>query len=501
MRRRLLPSFAIFCGLLFLLVSTAEAQRALRAESTFFIKPRIGLAHYYGDLTENFTFAFDKGIPYSAGLEFGYQVTTRFSVSVQSNYARYSSLEPHPMDDDRITHNLLLRWTARAGTAPVAFFVQGGLHGTDGVGDISIGPSAGLGLDIALSDRVYLFLEALTNLTPPDDRFDACEDGNCPVADGEGSAPSFDFVSYVGPGLKVNFARPFTAVDVLGVECPDELEVGESATFTATTNSDIATQPVSYSWNWGDGTTATGSVASRSFNRPGTYTVTFTASNNGARATETCVVRVAATPVPAEIVTLNASETRFELCEPVTVEFEADVQGDEPVTYQWDFGDGSTGIGEDTEHTYTEPGTYTVTLTVSNPHGRSTESMTITAEPCTAGICYEITEMNSVFFGRNSSTLTSEGRAALDENLEIFEECPNLCSEVVGFAGPGERNPQALSEARAEAVEDYYVNNGIAASRFVTEGRGMVGETTTKKEGTSQYRRADTIPVQCVDLD
>lgn len=490
MRRRLLPTFAIFCGLLFLFASTAEAQRALRAEQTFFIKPRIGLSHYHGDLTENFTFAFDKGIPYSAGVEFGYQVTTRFSVSVQSNFADYPALDPHPVDTDRWTHNLLLRWTARAGTAPVAFFVQGGLHGTDGVGDITIGPSAGLGLDIALSDRVYLFIEALTNLTPPDETFDA----------DESESPAFDFVSYVGPGLKVNFARPFTAVEVLGVECPDELQVGESATFTATTNSDIASQPIEMTWNWGDGTTATGSVASRSFNRPGTYTVTFTATNNGARSSETCVVRVVEQPVAAEIITLNASETRFELCEPVTVEFEADVQGDEPMTYQWDFGDGSTGIGEEAEHTYTEPGTYTVTLTVSNPHGRSTQSLTITAEPCTAGICYEITEMNSVFFGRNSSTLTAEGRAALDENIEIFEECPNLCAEIVGFAGPGERNPQDLSQARAEAVEDYYVENGIPASRFVTEGRGVL-PGTTKKEGASQARRADTIPVQCVDLD
>lgn len=492
MRSRLLSFFAVFCGLLLFTVSTAEAQRALRAESTFFVKPRVGLAHYHGDLTENVTFAFDKGFPYSLGFEIGYQITPQFSISGQSNYARYSSLEPHLDDDtDRITHNLLLRWTAGARTSPVAFFLQGGLHGTDGMGDISIGPSAGLGLDIALSDQVYLFLEALTNLTPPDDSFD----------NDDSESPSFDFVSYVGPGLKINFARAFTAAEVLGLECPDELEVGESATFTATTNSDVASQPVSYTWDWGDGTTATGSVASRSYNRPGNYTVTFTAENNGSRDTETCVVRVVEPPAPAEIVTLNASETRFELCEPVTVEFDADVQGDEPITYQWDFGDGSTGAGEETSHTYTQPGTYTVTLTVSNAHGRSTRSMTLTAEPCTAGICYEITEMNSVFFGRNSSTLTEEGRAALRENLEIFEECPNLCGEIVGFAGPGERNPQDLSQARAEAVEDFYTDNGIAASRFVTEGRGMIGETTSKKEGTSQYRRVDTIPVQCVDLD
>ncbi len=493
MRRRLLSSFALVCGLLFLFVNTAEAQRALRAEKTVFVKPRIGLANYHGDLTENFTFAFDKGIPYSAGLELGYQFSSAFSVSVQTNFAEYSSLDPHfpNGDTDRWTHNLLLRYTAGARTSPVAFFLQAGAHGTDGVGDFAFGPSVGLGLDIALSDRVYLFLEALTNFTFPDERFDA----------DESESPSFDLVGYVGPGLKINFARAFTPVQVLGLECPDELEVGETATFTATTNSDVATQPISYSWNFGDGTTATGAIATRSFNQAGTYTVTFTARNNGDPASQSCVVQVVEPPVPATIVSINASETRFQLCEPVTVDFTANVQGDEPITFAWNFGDGTTGTGREASHTYSEPGTYTVTLTASNQHGESTQSITITAEPCTAGICYEITEMNSVFFGRNSSTLTDEGRAALDENVEIFEECPNLCAQIVGFAAPGERNAQDLSQARAQAVEEYYVSNGIPASRFVTEGRGVVGGMTTKKEGTSQLRRVDTIPVQCVDLD
>jgi outer membrane protein OmpA-like peptidoglycan-associated protein len=108
--------------------------------------------------------------------------------------------------------------------------------------------------------------------------------------------------------------------------------------------------------------------------------------------------------------------------------------------------------------------------------------------------------MNSVFFARNSSTLTDQARAALMENIEIFEQCPNLCAEIIGYAGPGERNAQALSEDRARAVEQFYVDNGIASSRFRTEGRGIL-PGTTKKEGAAQARRVDTIPVQCVDLN
>jgi len=49
------------------------------------------------------------------------------------------------------------------------------------------------------------------------------------------------------------------------------------------------------------------------------------------------------------------------------------------VSYAWDFGDGNTGIGETITHTYTEPGVYTVTLTVEDAAGNSdTSSITIT---------------------------------------------------------------------------------------------------------------------------
>src|SRR5690606_5264725 len=134
----------------------------------------------------------------------------------------------------------------------------------------------------------------------------------------------------------------------------------------------------------------------------------------------------------ARIISIDASETRFQVCEPTAVDFEANVEGDEPLTYSWDFGDGTTGTGREVSHTFTDPGTYTVTLTVSNETGSDTRTITITAEQCIADICYDITEMNSVFFGRNSSTLTDEGREALQENVDIFDQCPNLCANIVG---------------------------------------------------------------------
>ena len=199
--------------------------------------------------------------------------------------------------------------------------------------------------------------------------------------------------------------------------------------------------------------------------------------------------------LPPEIVTMSASSTTFDVCETRTISFNANVRG-ENVTYRWEFGDGATSTEANPSHGYSEAGTYTVTLTATNEGGTTSRSLTLTAEPCTAGICFEIEEMNSVYFSRNSSTLTAEARAALQENLEILLECPNLNARLEGFAAPGERNPQQLSEDRARAVEKFYTDNGVAASRLVTVGMGRVAGVTSKKEGTSQYRRVDTIPVR-----
>ncbi|MDG4831224.1 ThuA domain-containing protein [Solwaraspora sp. WMMD1047] len=57
---------------------------------------------------------------------------------------------------------------------------------------------------------------------------------------------------------------------------------------------------------------------------------------------------------------------------PVTVEFDGtatDAEDDSPLTYAWDFGDGATADTLDATHTYTVPGRFTATLTVTDSRG------------------------------------------------------------------------------------------------------------------------------------
>jgi hypothetical protein len=71
--------------------------------------------------------------------------------------------------------------------------------------------------------------------------------------------------------------------------------------------------------------------------------------------------------------------------EPLTVLFEADYQGEERATYEWDFGDGNISTDPRSSivsHTY-KAGTYTVSLTVTDgtASGTETKENLITVDP------------------------------------------------------------------------------------------------------------------------
>ncbi len=284
-----------------------------------------------------------------------------------------------------------------------------------------------------------------------------------------------------------------TAVEVLSVTGPDSLRTNESGTFIANTNED-ASEPVEYNWNFGDSRTGIGKSTTHSFSQPGTYTVTVTATNKKGPDSGETMVTVYRPPVPAEIITISASpqnpNTR------TAVNFTSNVRGDVPLTYRWSFGNMGSSTTANPSYTFDTPGTYTVTLAATNDAGTDSRSMTITVDVYEAEYCSEVIEMNPAYFARNSSVLTPEARAALQENLQILNDCPNTSVRVEGYAAPGERNVQSLSEDRARAVEQFYVDNGVAISRSMAVGQGRVSGTTSKKEGIEQYRRVDTIPVR-----
>jgi hypothetical protein len=82
-------------------------------------------------------------------------------------------------------------------------------------------------------------------------------------------------------------------------------------------------------------------------------------------------------PVPgAPSIGLTVSDTTVRIWEPVVFDARA-TTGDAPLTFSWNFGDG-TSTGKEVAHQFWQPGTYTVTLTVTNALGSASTNRTIT---------------------------------------------------------------------------------------------------------------------------
>lgn len=127
----------------------------------------------------------------------------------------------------------------------------------------------------------------------------------------------------------------------------------------------------SYAWDFGNGETATGATASTTYADEGTYTVTLTVTDDkGATGTTTRQITVNPTPnvAPTAVIrTVSASGTI-----PLTVNLSATNSTDSDgsvVGYAWDLGNGTTSTAPTVQAVYTEAGTYTVTLTVTDDDG------------------------------------------------------------------------------------------------------------------------------------
>jgi len=159
--------------------------------------------------------------------------------------------------------------------------------------------------------------------------------------------------SYVSVGAKPVAGFTFSV--------PTPCSVPVNITFTNTSTPSSSTS----SWNFGDGGTSTLQNPSHGYTSAGTYVVRLIVSNNGCTDTIEHTVIITANPFQANFV---ASPTSG--CLPLNVNF-TDISAPNANSWAWDFGDGSTSATQNPTHSYTVPGTYTVSLTATNTSGCS----------------------------------------------------------------------------------------------------------------------------------
>ncbi len=120
--------------------------------------------------------------------------------------------------------------------------------------------------------------------------------------------------------------------------------------------------PFTYAWNFGDGTTASGAQPSHTYAAPGNFTATVSIAD---ALGETALASVTVDVVSPLSVAATASAAAA--VSPAVIQFRATPGGGlGPYTYSWTFGDGASGSGATTSHTYSAPGNYSVTVTATD---------------------------------------------------------------------------------------------------------------------------------------
>lgn len=151
---------------------------------------------------------------------------------------------------------------------------------------------------------------------------------------------------------------------------------------SATTDEGIACGAnCTYRWDFGDGTSASGVFATHEFKETGTFQVRLTVTDaRGASTTLAESISVGDLEEPTAAFTFSPTDG---IAIGQTIFFNAEASrpgsGRRIVAYDWDFGSGRTGTGITTTKSYNNPGTYVVTLTVTDDAGaKGTTSRQVT---------------------------------------------------------------------------------------------------------------------------
>ena len=146
--------------------------------------------------------------------------------------------------------------------------------------------------------------------------------------------------------------------------------VGQVITFI---NQSGGAGPLTYTWDFGDGTTAVDNTPNHQYSAPGTYLVHLTVQNDFGQSEAYWPVNVGLPPAADMIVPerIPAGQT-----------FQVQGFGDDSITrYEWSMGDGRSYDGSLVEHSYTRTGEMFVTLVASNEFGSTQIGRWLTVDP------------------------------------------------------------------------------------------------------------------------
>jgi PKD repeat protein len=205
---------------------------------------------------------------------------------------------------------------------------------------------------------------------------------------------------------------------------------GQATLFT--NNSNVPSPyGLTYVWDFGDGTNSAVTNPSKSYSATGSFTVTLTSTSNaGCVGTKTKAVIISPTPVANFSITDSCEATLVSLINSTTI-------SSGTLSYNWNFGDGTTSVMTSPSKSFSNSGVYSVNLTAISGLGCSHQiTKTVDIYPVPQ-IAFGVTDdcQDKSFLFNNNSTVSQGSLSYLwDFNNGITS---NLMNPSQSFASAG----------------------------------------------------------------
>lgn len=199
----------------------------------------------------------------------------------------------------------------------------------------------------------------------------------------------YDFFSLLPDQVEIAIESN-TQPPVASINGPFTLVEGGSVSVSGVGSSDPDGDAITYSWNFGDGGTATGPTTTHSYTQDGNYTITLTVTDArgliGTRTTTAIVANVPPSVTSFSGATILPGET-----------YSATGSFSDPGADSWsatvNYGDGSgaqllplSGMNFSLSHTYAGPGSFTVTVGINDGTTTTTRTATVVVTSWTGGV-------------------------------------------------------------------------------------------------------------------
>lgn len=231
------------------------------------------------------------------------------------------------------------------------------------------------------------------------------------------------------------------------------------------TCTDYSTNARSWAYDFGDGNTSTDQSPVHFYDSAGTYNVQLVVTNEAGTDTLTKEITVsAAAPPIADFQFTNVG---------LEVSF-TDLSQNDPIQWEWDFGDGSGGAADKSpSYTYETAGNYNVTLIVTNALGTDTITKEIEvtegAQAPVAAFSHSANKLKITFTDKSTSGPQGwywsfgDGSFSTERNPTHtygFEGLYNVCLEVSNSAG----TDSTCKEVNVQSGTSTGIANGISSS-------------------------------------